>query len=103
MERLAKLLSMHESNPDDADLPYMIAQEHANADDHRSAVEWYDRCLGVDPAYLYAYFHKARSLEALGDADGAADVARAGLARPECAANAKATSELQGLLDLLDA
>ncbi|MGP1345231.1 MAG: hypothetical protein ACTS3F_01005 [Phycisphaerales bacterium] len=63
-DRLAQLQRLREADPADADVPYMIAQEHAKHARTAEALEAYDQCLALNPAYLYAYFHKARALEA---------------------------------------
>lgn len=102
MSRLDKLMSLFESDPADAEIPYMIAQEHARAGEHEHAVAWYDRCLAVEPGHHYAYFHKARSLDALGRLDDARECLRDGASRARSAGEAKAFSELSGYLEQLD-
>jgi tetratricopeptide (TPR) repeat protein len=101
MSRLDKLLKMLETEPGDAFVLYGIAQEHANAERHADAVAFYDRCLAADPAYLYAYYHKAVSQQELGDVGGAKKTLGAGLKIARKAADAKAQSEMQTLLDSL--
>lgn len=102
MSRLAQLQKLFAADPSDADVMYMLAQEHAKAGDHGAAVEWYDRCLSANPDYHYAYFHKAKSLESSGDAPAAAAVLRAGVQRAARSGNAKAQGELAGYLDELE-
>ena len=77
IEQLQKLLA---ADPSDPFLLYGMAQEHAKQGRHGEALAWYDRCLAADPKYAYAYFHKARSEEAMGNSDGAAATLRAGQA-----------------------
>jgi len=101
MSRLAKLAKLHASDPEDTDILYMLAQEHASAGDHAAAIAWYDRCLARDPLYLYAYFHKARSLEAMERSADAAQVLRTGLEHARRKGDAKAVSELAAYLDQL--
>lgn len=103
MSRIAQLEKLYAVDPADADVMYMLAQEHARAGDHGRAVEWYDKCLDADGAYHYAYFHKARSREAAGDKPGAAATLRAGLARARGAGDAKAAGEIEGYLESLEA
>lgn len=103
MSRVPQLMKLHASDPADADVLYMLAQEHARAGDHAQAQSWYDRCLSADGNYLYAYFHKARSQQAAGDLPGAVATARAGHARARASGDAKATNELGGLVDELGA
>ncbi|MEM1186409.1 MAG: tetratricopeptide repeat protein [Planctomycetota bacterium] len=98
--QLEKLLSV---DPEDTFVLYGLAQEHAKAGDHAKAVEHYDRCLAVDEAYCYAYFHKARSLEAMGEPEAASETLRAGLLVAQRTGDAKATSEIAGYLSELTA
>jgi tetratricopeptide (TPR) repeat protein len=103
MSRIEQLRRMWDADQTDADVPYMIAQEHASAGDHGEALTWYDRCLGIDPDYHYAYFHKARALEAMGRTDEAVTALRAGLEKARDAGAAKAADELAAFLAELGA
>lgn len=94
-------MKLHAADPQDADAPYMIAQEHAKAGAHEESLAWYDSCLAIDAGYHYAYFHKARSLEALDRLDEARDALAAGVTRATEANDAKALAELQMYLDQL--
>lgn len=91
IEQLERLLT---ADPHDAFLLYALAQEHAKAGDHAGAVKAYDRCLAVDSEYCYAYFHKARSLVALGNTSAAATTLEAGLAIARRSGDAKAAGEI---------
>ena len=101
--RLDKLHQLLEADPTDADVPYMIAQEHARSGEHDHACRWFDRCLELEPDYHYAYYHKARSLEAREEAETAAATLRAGLERAERAGAVKAVNEIRAALDTLTA
>ncbi|MEO1130134.1 MAG: hypothetical protein AAFX05_10580 [Planctomycetota bacterium] len=98
MDRLAKLRSLFEADPSDADVPYMIAQEHMTNGDFPAALEWFDRCLALDADYHYAYYHKARALESMENVDAAASTLRDGLARAQAAGNGKASGEISEFL-----
>lgn len=101
-DRLSRLAAMLEADPNDAFVLYGLAQEHARqgtADGHARAVGYYDRCIAADPAYHYAYYHKAVSQIALDDNAGAAATLRAGLAAARAAREHKAVGELSALLD----
>jgi tetratricopeptide (TPR) repeat protein len=100
-DRLAQLLALLDAEPGDAFCLYGIAQEHAKRGDDRIAIEYYDRTIAADPDSLYAYYHKARSQQALDDDAGAAISLRAGLARARAAGDTKAAGELAALLDEL--
>jgi hypothetical protein len=104
MPSIAQLEQLLAADPRDAFVLYGLAQEHAKAggaQGHGRAVEFYDRCLEVDPSYCYAYFHKARSLAALGRAPEAVATAQAGVAAARKASDGHAESELRALLDEL--
>ncbi|MAY73981.1 MAG: hypothetical protein CMJ31_04505 [Phycisphaerae bacterium] len=100
IEQLEKLLA---ADPNDAFVLYGLAQEHAKNGDHETAIGFFDRCLGVDPLYTYAYFHKARSQEADGDVTGAAETLRFGLGKAREAKDDQAIGEIGMYLDSLGA
>lgn len=66
MPSIEQLRALLEATPDDPFVPYAMAQEHAKLSRFADAVEWYDRCLAMDPGCCYAYYHKARALLELG-------------------------------------
>lgn len=101
MSRLEKLTKMLEADPNDAFVLYGIAQEYAAAGDYEQAVAFYDRCLASDPAYCYAYYHKARALEHAGKPEQAAQAVCEGIRAAQAAGDAKALGELTSLLDEL--
>ena len=103
MPRIDQLLALYETDPNDADVLYMLAQEHAGADEHDAAVVWYDKCLSIDATYCYAYFHKARSLESLGRLGPAREALLVGLKASTDAGDAKAHGEIAGYLESLGA
>lgn len=97
--QLTKLLSV---DPADTFVLYGLAQEHARLGEHAQAVEWYNKCLAIDPHYCYAYFHQARSFQALGDSAAAIATVRKGIEAARKVQDGKALGELQGLLVELD-
>lgn len=99
IEQLEKLLA---ATPGDPFLLYGLAQEHAKRADIARALECFDRCLAADPAYCYAYFHKARVLHGAGRTPEAVAVLRAGAAAARAAGDAQALSEISGFLDELE-
>lgn len=99
MSRLDKLMKILEAEPTDPFVLYGIAQELANGEKFNEAVAYYDRCLAADPAYLYAYYHKAAAQGELRDHAGAAATLKAGMKAARSAGDAKALSEMQTLMD----
>ena len=102
MSRIEQLTRLLAADPTDTFVLYGLAQEHAKVGKHREAVAWYDRCLAADPAYCYAYFHKARSLEALEEIPAAIETLKAGQIASSTAQDSKALSEISGYLDELE-
>jgi tetratricopeptide (TPR) repeat protein len=98
VEQLERILA---ADPGDAFVLYALAQEHAKLRAFDKALVYYDRCLGVDRLYCYAYFHKAKVLEFLGRIDEARTTLTAGVAAAREAGDMKALSEISGALDLL--
>lgn len=96
-DRLAKLTKLLALDDHDAFVLYGLAQEHAKLGDHAKAIEFYDRCLKVDAAYCYAYYHRARSQMATGDLAGARATAAQGIQAAHRAGDGKAASELSTL------
>lgn len=102
MPSIAQLERLLQADPNDAFVLYGLAQEHAKTGDVTKAVEFYDRCLGADPKYCYAYYHKAKTLA---DADRTAEavhVARHGIEAAKSCNDDHALSELSALLDQLE-
>jgi len=98
LEQLERLLTL---DPADAFVLYAIAQEHAKVGRHAQAVEFYDRCLAVDPNYCYAYYHKAKSQQHMDREPDAAATLRAGVDVARRVGDAKALNEMQGFLAVL--
>ncbi|MDX2147140.1 MAG: tetratricopeptide repeat protein [Planctomycetota bacterium] len=98
--RLEQIQAMLVRSPGDPFLLYALAQEQAKAGNHAQAVLAYDRCLAADPTYYYAYYHKARSQEELGDAAGLIATLDAGIAASR-GKDAKAHAELLAYRDMV--
>ncbi|MBS0197685.1 MAG: tetratricopeptide repeat protein [Planctomycetes bacterium] len=95
---LEKLLA---KEPNDPLLLYGLAQEYAKRGDTDTASTYFDRCLAADPAYCYAYYHKARALAAAGRTADANAVIALGLAAAKKHRDSHAHSELEALADEL--
>ena len=96
-DRMPQLCKLHEADPSDVDVPYMIALEHAKAEEHATAIDWLDKTLALDAGYHYAYFQKAKMLSELGEDQDALAVLDAGITRATADGHAKAASELEEL------
>ena len=98
LEQLERLLA---ADPADAFVLYGIGQEYAKRGEPARAIEFYDRCLQADPAYCYAYYHKARVLDSMGQRDQAIIELRTGFKRAQELGDNHAASEISALLDEL--
>ncbi len=99
MPSIPQLETLLRAEPNDPFLLYGLAQEHAKAGDTAHAIEFYDRCIAADPAYCYAYYHKAVALKAATRIPEALAAIEAGLAASKAAKDSHAMSELQALRD----
>lgn len=100
-DRLTQLLRMLEAEPSDPFCLYGVAQEHARAGRHGEAVAWFDRTIDADPSHCYAYYHRAKSLEADGREEDARTTLRAGIDAARRCGDRHALSELSAYLDEL--
>ena len=98
-ERLTKLQALLAAEPEDGFLLYGVAQELQKLGRTDESVAHYDRAIAVDPKECYAFFHKAKALEAARRTAEIVPVLRAGLARARAVGDMKAASEIQGYLD----
>ncbi|MEM6256920.1 MAG: hypothetical protein AAF711_06880 [Planctomycetota bacterium] len=96
-ERLTQLQKLFAADPNDADLPYMIALEYGKAGDTAEAIAWLDKTIVLNAHYHYAYFQKAKLLDEEGEIDGAVAVLDQGIALATKVGDAKALGELQEL------
>jgi tetratricopeptide (TPR) repeat protein len=101
-ERLSKLLALHAAEPNDGFVLYGLAQECQKLGQFDEAIRWYDRTIEADQKQCYAFFHKAKALEAAKRTSEIPAVLRAGLARARAVGDFKAASEIQGYLDEIE-
>lgn len=102
MPSIAQLEKLLATDPHDAFVLYGLAQEYAKAGQTQMAVAFYDRCLQADPAYCYAYYHKARALSAAGELQAASQTVKAGMQAARTHKDSHALGELSALADELE-
>ena len=98
IEQLEKLLAV---DPDDSFVHYALALEYAKGGAHDKAADSFDRCIAIDEHYCYAYFHKAKSLEADNKLDDARSTLETGLGIAKQVGDQKAASEIGSYLSIL--
>jgi len=69
IERLEKLIKMHESDPVDPFLTFAIAKEYEQAGDTMIAIQFYLRTLDLDSAYTGVFYHLGKIYETVGNRD----------------------------------
>ena len=100
--RLEQLTQLHEADPTDPFCAYGIALEHAKAQRHDEAIRWFDKTIEIDPAYCYAYYHKAKLLAEVGQNEPARATLKVGLETAATAGDDHAHREITELLESLD-
>ncbi|KAB2878989.1 tetratricopeptide repeat protein [bacterium] len=64
--RLEALLHLVQKDENDSFSRYGLAMEYASTGDHAKAVETFNELIRRDPLYHAAYYHLAKTYEALG-------------------------------------
>jgi Tfp pilus assembly protein PilF len=100
-DRIAQLNAMLQAEPNDTFCLYGLAMEYAKSGRISEAIEQFDRTLTIDPNYCYAYFHKAKAQEEIGQNEAAAMTLREGLQRAKSVGDVKAANEIGAYLDEL--
>jgi tetratricopeptide (TPR) repeat protein len=100
-DKLTKLFSMLERQPNDAFLLYGIGMEYKKLDDLPRAIEFFNKVIAVDPSYCYAYYQRAQVQEQTGDVAAAKRSYTEGIAAADRVKDGHARSELEGALQML--
>ncbi|MFK7789405.1 MAG: tetratricopeptide repeat protein [Phycisphaeraceae bacterium] len=101
-ERLEQLQKLHAADPNDADLPYMIALELGKSGDCLAAIDWLDKTIALNAHYHYAYFQKAKMQDEEGEGADALVTLDEGIKQATEAGDAKAIGELQELRTMME-
>jgi Flp pilus assembly protein TadD len=99
--RQQQIEAMLVENPDDAELHYMLAMEHAGRGDDEGAVSCFRRLFEVAPDHAAAYHQAGRALHRLGRPDEAREVLLQGIAAARKKNDDHAAAEMTELLDHL--
>jgi Tfp pilus assembly protein PilF len=101
-DRLQKLQTMLERQPNDTFLLYGIAMEHKKLGDAPLALEFLERVLELDPNYCYAYHQRGLIHESQGDLDAARKAYEQGVQASTRAGDLHAKGEIEAALALLE-
>jgi len=99
--RQQQIEAMLAENPDDAELHYMLAMEHAGCGDDEGAVRCFRRLFAVAPDHAAAYHQAGRSLHRLGRPVEASEVLLQGIAAARKKNDDHAAAEMTELLNHL--
>ena len=102
MTRKDKIEAMLKDEPNDPELRYMLAMEHASLGDDVSAVTVFRELLAATPTFAPAYHMGGRTLQRLGRIGEARELLDTGIPIAVKSGNAHAAGEMQELLDQLD-
>ncbi len=93
MPSRAQIQKLLDLEPNDPFMLYAMATDYAKEGEHESAIEFYQKTIEVDAEYCYAYYHQARSYEALGRLEEAKSTLDRGLEVSERVGDSQAINE----------
>ncbi len=100
--RQQQIEEMLAQDPNDAELHYMLAMEHAGRGDDEGAVSCFRRLIAVAPDHVAAYHQAGRALHRLGRVGEAREVLQQGIAVAGRKNDLHAAGEMSELLNHLD-
>jgi Flp pilus assembly protein TadD len=100
--RLQQIGDMLQEDPNDPELRYMLAMEHASQGDDAGAVRVFRELIQMAPGYLPAYHMAGRTLYRLGRLSEARELLQSGIPIALKQGNEHAAGEMQELLDNLE-
>jgi Flp pilus assembly protein TadD len=102
MDRLARLKTLVEENPQDRFARYGLAMELASQGRLEESLVEFRALMSLDPDYVASYLQAGQTLEKLNRVDEARAVYRQGIEVAGRRADMKTRGELESALDLLD-
>lgn len=100
--RRQQIEEMLVDEPNDPELHYMLAMEHASAGDDAGAVRCFERLISVAPEYPAAYHQAGRALHRLGRIAEARAMLERGIPAALKKGDSHAAGEMQELMDNLE-
>lgn len=94
-ERIEKLKTFLQENPDDCFLNHALALEHIKLGDDAIAKTLFYKNLTHDASYVATYYHLAKLLERLDDTDTAIKIYEKGMQAAKAAGDTHSYNELQ--------
>jgi predicted Zn-dependent protease len=103
MDRIAALNEILTEHPKDAFARYGLAMEYSNQGDFDRALAEFSILLENNPDYTAGYFMAAQTLVRAGRAEDAKKMLTAGIASARRTGNLHAQSEMEGMMNELEA
>lgn len=100
--RKQQIFDMLQNEPNDPELRYMLAMEHASEGDDVGAVRCFEELIAVAPGYAPGYHMGARALVRLNRIEDAKAILTRGIPQALAQGNSHAAGEMQELLDSLE-
>lgn len=102
MDRLARLMTLVEENPQDRFARYGLAMELANQGRLEESLGEFRTLMSLDPDYVASYFQAGQTMEKLNRVEEAREVYRQGIEVAGRRGDMKTRNELESALTLLD-
>lgn len=99
MERISKLKTFLEQNPDDSFLQHALALEYIKLGDDAAAKVLFESILSNNPGYVGSYYHLAKLLERAGETNAAVKICETGMQKAKKAGEQLAYNELRSLYE----
>lgn len=101
-DRLSQLLELLQHHDDDSFLLFAVAKEYEKCNALQEALQYYQKVVATNPAYVGVYYHLGKLYEALGNADMAIKTYQEGIEQATRAGDHHARAELSAALMELD-
>ena len=101
MSRLDQLLKLAQTSPDDPLTHYAVALEYFNQQRFEEACDAFETTLRIDPNYLAAYYHKARTEIRAARTEAARATLTRGLETAQRLGDRKTEREMRELLETI--
>ena len=101
MDRIEKLKSLLEAEPDDSFLNHALALEFIKIGNEEEARKLFESILENEPGYIGSYYHLAKLLERIGETDAAIKVYEKGMESARRVGDAHSLGELKSAYEEL--
>jgi Tfp pilus assembly protein PilF len=101
MDRVGKIKEMLTENPNDSFLQHALALEYIKLGNDEDAKQLFQSLLNQEPGYIGSYYHLAKLLERIGEANEAIKVYEKGMEEAKKVGDNHSLSELKSAFEEL--